>query len=235
MAMMPSGAPVRRRLRRVDWIVIGSISASYILPLAVIGVFSLCFPEASGAVLSRLELVVNDSSWPLAIAISLIPIIVTPLTHAPVAILIGSLWVPVAAVSITWAAKFIGNCVNFALGRLLGPAILNRFTSESDRAELNLIARRHAGVIFAMYAVPPVANDTLSYFLGAVRMNFLTFVRISFFAHLGPAITWTAIGSVGKQYGLGFAIATFAIVTILGLAAWRFINGRGRGVSVRED
>lgn len=222
-------------LTRAEWIAIASVGASYVLPAVVIGAIALFWPEAPGEGLSRLRSAVNDSSWWMAIGISLIPIIVTPLTHTPVAILVGAIWGPIPAILINWTAKVLGNCINFVLGWFLGPLILDRLTSATDRADLRAVAAGHPAIVFAMYALPPVANDTLSYFLGAVRMNPLAFARISFPAHLGPAATWALVGGLSTEFGLGIGIAIFIIVVLVSVGLWKFVKGRKKGVSGEGD
>ena len=142
------------------------------------------------------------------IMISVIPVVFTPLNHGVFGIVGGFIFGPWVGFLLNWTAKIIGTIINFLIGQTLGKKAISHFTKVEDVNQYNSIFNRHRVLILIGFSI----NDTLSYLAGISNMELKTFLPLTIFAQIMPALILAYIGSGISPRDPLFIILSFIIV-----------------------
>lgn len=204
---------------RIEILAVFVTASCYLLPIPILFLLPDQAEEIGHELLTLKETLGAGAIF-AAVGLSLVPIVITPLSHGPAGIAVGVLWDPATATLITWAAKILGNLINFGIGWVAGPTILKRISTSEERHKLLQMTDRHRALIFAMYALPAIGGDAMSYALGAVKMKPARYLLVTAPAHLVPALTWTLVGYMGNNVSIGSAILVGSGIASATLLVW---------------
>ena len=185
----------------------------------IIPALGFLFPETFFASREQIsQFLQNFGIWaPLIfIGLSIIPVVVTPLNHSIFALTGGFIFGPWVGFLLNWIAKIIGSLINFFVGRLLGKKAVSRLINEKELIQYNMLFDRGKFILFIIFSVPFLTNDTLSYLAGISSMRFSTFLFIIVFGHIGTTLSLAYLGG-GFSLNEPIFIAIIFAIALLAL------------------
>lgn len=188
----------------------------------IIPALGFLFPEAFFASREQISrFLQNFGIWaPLIfMSLSVIPVVVTPLNHTIFALAGGFIFGPWVGFLLNWIAKIIGSLINFFVGRFLGKKVVFHLIKEQELTQYNTLFDKGRFVLFLMFSVPFLTNDTLSYLAGISSMKFSAFLFIIIFGHIGTTLS---LAYLGGGFSLNDPIFISIIFAIALLALFHF-------------
>lgn len=177
----------------------------------IIPALGFLFPETFFSSREQIsQFLKNFGIWaPLIfIGLSIIPVVVTPLNHSIFALAGGFIFGPWLGFLFNWIAKIIGSLINFFVGRILGKKVVFRLIKKQELTQYNMLFSKGKFVLFLIFSVPFLTNDTLSYLAGISSMKFPAFLFIIIFGHIGTTLSLAYLGG-------GFSLNDPIFITII--------------------
>lgn len=199
---------IMKKIPKSTWFTLLTFAIGFLLPA-----LGFLFPETFFSNQQQIsQFIKSYGLWApvIFVALSIIPVIFTPLNHGIFGIVGGFVFGPWVGFGLNWISKSIGTLITFSIGRFFGKKAIYKFTKSEDMTQYNNIFNQHAFLIFIGFTV----NDTLSYLAGISTMKTRAFVALIFLAHIIPALTLAYIGS-GISLNDPFFIVLTAIIGLL--------------------
>lgn len=197
-----------KKISKSTWFTILTFAIGFLLPA-----LGFLFPETTFSNQQQISQFIKSFGWwtpVIFIALSIIPVIFTPLNHGIFGIVGGFVFGPWVGFILNWLSKSIGTLITFSIGRFFGKKAISKFTKSEDMTQYNKIFNQHAFLIFIGFTM----NDTLSYLAGISTMKTKTFVILILLAHVIPALALAYIGSGISLNDPIFVILTTVIILL---------------------
>jgi uncharacterized membrane protein YdjX (TVP38/TMEM64 family) len=182
----------------------------------------------------KLQLFVTDLGWygpAVLIGLMAAAIVMSPIPSAPIALASGM------AYGHAWGTLYVvigaeaGALIAFAIGRLAGHDLLERWFGERLRT-VRLFGSQNmmTGIVFISRLLPFVSFDVVSYAAGLTPLRFWRFALATFagiipmsflLAHFGSGL---ALGEAGQIMGTVLLLGSITLLPFLG----RWLAGRYR-------
>ena len=156
------------------------------------------------------HLVEATDAWTLAVPSSL----VGTLAGARLGFLVGT--------TINWLGLSLGAVLAFAVARVGGTPLVQRFVAPDDRRTIErLVERWGVRVLIVTRALPLLAEASVL-FTGATGLTWRRFITPTLLANLGLAAAYAGLGAAARQGDqLPIALAASIIVPVLATALAR--------------
>lgn len=177
------------KISKSSWFTIFTFAIGFMLPA-----LGFLFPETFFSNREEISEFIKNFGWwspVFFVAVSIIPIIFTPLNHGIFAIVGGFVFGPWIGFLLNWISKSLGTLITFSIGKLIGKKAIRKFAKSEDIKEYNNIFSQHVFLVFVGFMI----NDTLSYLAGISSMKTKTFIPLILLAHIIPTLTLAYVGS----------------------------------------
>lgn len=198
------------KISKSTWFTLLTFAIGFLIPA-----LGFLFPETFFSNQHKISQFIKSFGWwssIIFVAISIVPVVFTPLNHGIFGIVGGFVFGPWIGFILNWISKSIGTCITFSISRSLGKKVIYKFTKSEDMTQYNKIFNQHIFLIFIGFTV----NDTLSYLAGISTMKIKTFLTLILLAHVIPALALAYIGS-GISLRDPFFIILATIIMLLAL------------------
>ena len=148
------------------------------------------------------------------IAIQVLQVVITPISHYAVGILGGFIFGAWQGFLYNWIGRVIGSLIAFYLGRKFGRRIIKHVVKEETLNRYDKIFDKGKLILFLMYFLPLFPDDELCYLAGFSSMKAKVYIPIMVLGHIG--------GSLGLAYagsGISYKDPLFIILSVISLAS----------------
>jgi uncharacterized membrane protein YdjX (TVP38/TMEM64 family) len=147
---------------------------------------------------------------PLAfIAIQIVQVIITPISHYTVGLAGGFIFGPIYGTVLNLVGRIIGHTCAFAISRYAARPVLRWVLPHDSLAKYDKYVGGSGFYLFMAFWLPFFPDDELSYIAGSSKMPWGRFILANFFGQFG--------GGVALAYaGAGVFRGVFAYVMIFG-------------------
>ena len=141
---------------------------------------------------------------------------------------------PLRGGALIYAALLLSACLAYALGRALGPWLLERLLGHAARAALNRFVDDYgAGAVVAARLSPAISTDAVSFTAGAVRLGFVRFILATALGTLPLTVLIAWLGAdIDRLEG---GVLWGSALTLLGFAAYVLWDRRRRRLTRHAD
>lgn len=170
---------------------------------------------------------------PIFIAISIIQVIVTPISHYTVGFVGGFLFGTWSGFLYNWIGRVIGSAIAFYLGRKFGRKVLQHVVRQETLNKYDWIFNKGKLILFLMYFLPLFPDDELSYLAGFSAMKARDYLPIMLLGHIGGSLALAYVGS-GISYkdplfiGLSIVSLTGGVVWVLLMRRIKYQSSKGQ-------
>jgi uncharacterized membrane protein YdjX (TVP38/TMEM64 family) len=162
------------------------------------------------------------------VAIQILQVIITPLSHYAVGAIGGYLYGPYLGGVLNYVGRVIGHYFAFLIARRFGRSYIEKHLDEETIRKYDKIfsgetETRRKGtlqplLLFLIYFLPLFPDDEISYLVGVSNMSKKPFLLANIFGHLGGAFSLAYLGS-----GVSTEDPLFWFLTISTLVAFPII------------
>lgn len=139
---------------------------------------------------------------------------------------------PVLGASAVWLGMTVGAFGGYALGRVGGRPLVVRLVGSDELGRAEVLFRRFGNVVLVLGRGVPVLAEATVLFAGAVRLPLVDFAWVTAAAHLGLALAYALLASLGPD-GLSAALLPFVLGILVPALAMALLSrverGRRRG------
>ena len=170
------------------------------------------------------HLVEAKDAWTLAVAtiVVLVVDVALPVPSSLVGTLAGARLGFLVGTTINWLGLSLGAVLAFAVARVGGTPLVQRFVAPDDRRTIErLVERWGVRVLIVTRALPLLAEASVL-FTGATGLTWRRFITPTLLANLGLAAAYAGLGAAARQGDqLPIALAASIIVPVLATALAR--------------
>jgi uncharacterized membrane protein YdjX (TVP38/TMEM64 family) len=164
---------------------------------------------------------------PSVIAVGTVAILSTdillPVPSSVVSTVAGAQLGIFAATAASWLGMTLGAAIGFALARVCGRPLAERFSSIDDLQRMDSLATHYGPWILVATRALPVLAEAAVLFLGATRLSWRQFLPAVMLSNLGIAAVYSVLGHYARSQGeLPLALAASIALPVLAatMARW---------------
>ena len=149
--------------------------------------------------------------------------ILLPVPSSVVSTVAGAQLGILAATAASWLGMTIGAAIGFALARVCGRPLAERFSSVDDLRRMDSLATHYGPWILVATRALPVLAEAAVLFLGATRLSWRQFLPAVILSNLGIAAVYSVLGHYARSQGeLPLALAASIALPVLAatMARW---------------
>ena len=180
--------------------------------------------------LDSLQTIVTNagSSGPvLYILIIALSVVVSQIPGAPLAVMAGSLWSPLAAGAYTVIGGFTGALIAYGLGRCVGEPLVKALTGKTLQFDHEQSETALGLLVFVTRLLPVVSFDLVSYGAGMARLSLPMYAGATLFGMVPSTFLLTYMGdrihfdsSAVWVMGALFVVLFFALPLLVYRCNW---------------
>ena len=129
------------------------------------------------------------------IAIQIIQVIITPISHYTVGLAGGFIFGPVYGTFLNLIGRIIGHTANFVIAHYLGRPLIKWGISRESMAKYDRYVGGSGFFLFMAYWLPFFPDDELSYLSGFSTMSWRRFMIANIFGQVGGSVSLAYAGA----------------------------------------